>query len=160
MDLPFRVGQGYDFHRLTEGRPLILGGVNIPFVRGLAGHSDADVLVHAIIDAVLGAAGLGDIGKHFPDNDNSYLGADSIALAQKVHNMITAAGYSVINIDATVIAQRPKLAPYTSEMCKNISEVFLVDAVNIKATTEEGMGPTGLCEAISAHAVVLLAKKY
>lgn len=155
---PFRVGQGYDVHRLVEGRALILGGVNIPYARGLDGHSDADVLLHAVMDAVLGAAVMGDIGRLFPDDDPAYLGADSMKLAEKVSERLTAEGWRVGNIDATVIAQRPKLEPYKSRMSENIAAAFGIDAsaVSVKATTEEGLGFTGSGEAIAAHAVAML----
>lgn len=154
----FRIGHGYDVHRLVENRKLILGGVEIPFERGLLGHSDADVLTHAVMDAVLGAAALGDIGRHFPDTDPAYLGADSLVLAAHVRNLIEARGYRVNNIDATVIAQRPKLAPYLASMRDKLAAVFGVDAdaVNVKATTEEKLGFTGSGEGIAVHAVASL----
>lgn len=153
-----RIGQGYDVHRLTEGRKLILGGVEIEFEKGLLGHSDADVLVHAVMDAILGAAALGDIGKLFPDNDPAYKGADSIALLREVCRRVTEEGYSVGNIDATVMAQRPKLAPFIPQMRKNIAEACGVDIskISVKATTEEGLGFTGSGEGMSASAVCLL----
>ena len=159
--LNFRIGHGYDVHRLVTERKLILGGVEIPFERGLLGHSDADVLTHAVMDALLGAAALGDIGRHFPDTDPAYNGADSLVLAAHVMELLAARGYRVNNIDATVIAQRPKLAPYIDEMRDNLARVFCVDrdAVNVKATTEEKLGFTGRGEGISAHAVCLLEKK-
>ena len=140
----FRIGHGYDVHRLVENRKLILGGVTVPYERGLLGHSDADVLTHAVMDAVLGAAALGDIGRHFPDTDEAYRGADSIVLAAHVRDLLSARGYRVNNIDATVIAQRPKLAPYIDTMRDNLARVFGVepDAVNVKATTEEKLGFT------------------
>lgn len=155
-----RIGEGYDVHRLKEGRKLILGGVEIPFVKGLDGHSDADVLVHAIMDALLGAAALGDIGKLFPDNDNAYLGADSIELLKKVVKVISEKGYKVGNIDATIIAQKPKLAPYIESMRTNIAKAAGVDVdfVSVKATTEEGLGFTGNGEGIAARAVALIEK--
>lgn len=158
--MPFRIGHGYDVHRLVSDRPLILGGVRIPYSLGLLGHSDADCLVHAVMDAVLGAIGSGDIGHCFPDTDPAYLGADSLVLACKVAERMAACGYRIGNVDATVIAQRPKLAPYITEMRKKIAEAFgcSADAVNIKATTEEGLGFTGSGEAIAAHAVCLLFK--
>ncbi len=156
-----RIGHGYDVHRLVPGRALILGGVKIPYEKGLLGHSDADALLHAVMDAVLGALGKGDIGRHFPDTDERYRGADSMALAKTVVKMMQGAGYIVGNIDVTVIAQRPKLAPYIEKMRGNIAAAFdcRPDAVNVKATTEEGLGFTGTGEAIAAHAVCLLAKK-
>ena len=158
---PFRIGYGYDVHRLVEGRPLILGGVLIPYERGLLGHSDADCLLHAVMDAVLGGLGEGDIGRHFPDTDERFAGADSRKLAAQVAQLMEGHGYRVGNIDATVVAQRPKLAPYIAEMRARIAEVFGCgeDDVNIKATTEEGLGFTGSGEAIAAHAVCLLFKK-
>ena len=157
----FRIGEGYDVHRLKEGRKLILGGVDIPFTKGLDGHSDADVLVHAIMDALLGAAALGDIGKLFPDNDDAYLGADSIELLKKVVKVISDKGYNVVNIDSTVIAQKPKLAPYIDNMRANIAAALGADkdAVSVKATTEEGLGFTGTGEGIAARAVALIEKK-
>ncbi len=153
-----RIGMGYDVHRLTEGRKLILGGVNVPYEKGLLGHSDADVLVHAIMDALLGAAGLGDVGKHFPDTDESYKGADSIQLMRHVKQLLDAKQYVISNIDATIIAQRPKLAAFIPDMEITISEALDLqeNQVNIKATTEEGLGFTGSGEGISAHAVCLL----
>lgn len=155
-----RIGHGYDVHRLVNGRKLILGGVEIPFERGLDGHSDADVLAHAIMDALLGALALGDIGKLFPDSDDAYLGADSLVLLKKVMAVITARGWRVGNVDATVIAQRPKLAPYIDAMREKLSEAMQVsmDDVSVKATTEERLGFTGSGEGISAHAVCLLEK--
>lgn len=155
-----RIGHGYDVHRLVEGRPLILGGVTIPFEKGLLGHSDADVLVHAIMDAILGAAALGDIGKHFPDTDERFKGADSLKLLEHIKIMIDDRGYHVSNIDATVIAQRPKLSPHIEKMRQNIARVLDIelDCVNIKATTEEGLGFTGNGEGIAAHAVTLILK--
>ena len=153
-----RIGHGYDVHRLTAGRKLILGGVEISHDRGLDGHSDADVLVHALIDALLGAAALGDIGLLFPDTDDAYKGADSLELLRRVSERIRKAGYRVGNVDATVIAQAPKLRPYISQMQENISHVMEVDPgqVNVKATTEERLGFTGAEEGIAAHAVALL----
>ena len=140
-----RVGMGYDVHKLVEGRDLILGGVKIPYEKGLLGHSDADVLLHAIMDALLGAAALGDIGKHFPDTDPAYKGASSIRLLEEVGRMIDEKLYVIGNIDATIIAQRPKMAPHIEQMRKNVAEALHieVDQVNIKATTEEGLGFTG-----------------
>lgn len=161
MSFPnIRVGHGYDVHRLVENRKLIIGGVDIPHNVGLLGHSDADVLIHAVMDAVIGALGLGDIGKHFPDNDNTYKDISSMALAEKVYDLLVENGYGIVNIDATVIAQKPKLAPYINEMKANIARVFRIteDRVNIKATTEEKLGFTGNLEGISSHAVCLIAK--
>ncbi|MHA1568520.1 MAG: 2-C-methyl-D-erythritol 2,4-cyclodiphosphate synthase [Alphaproteobacteria bacterium] len=153
-----RVGHGYDLHRLVEGRKLILGGVVVEFEKGLQGHSDADVLAHAVADAVLGAAGLGDIGRHFPDNDPLYAGADSMELLTTCVAMARDKGWRVGNVDATIVAQAPRLAPYLPSMRENLASTLgvEVDAVNIKATTEEGLGVTGSGEAIAAHAVVLL----
>lgn len=153
-----RIGHGYDVHRLVEGRKLILGGVDIPYEKGLLGHSDADVLLHAIMDAVLGAAALGDIGKHFPDTDPAYKGADSLALTRAVAKLIAEHGYSVGNIDATILCQAPKLAPHIATMRQNIADAFGVslDAVSVKATTEEHLGFTGEGLGIAAHAVALL----
>lgn len=150
-----RIGHGYDVHRLVEGRKLILGGVEIPFELGLLGHSDADVLLHAVSDALLGAAALGDIGKHFPDTDPKYKGADSVKLLERVVELLGEKGFSVNNIDCTVIAQKPKLAPYIAQMKSNIAGVCGIDSdrVNVKATTEEKLGFTGRLEGISAHAV-------
>ena len=153
-----RVGMGYDVHKLTEGRRLILGGVEIPYEKGLLGHSDADVLVHAIMDALLGAAALGDIGKHFPDTDPAYEGADSMKLLEEVHKLLDAHNFMIGNVDATVIAQRPKLAPYIETMRENIAARLQIDKnqVNVKATTEEGLGFTGQGQGISAQAICLL----
>ena len=153
-----RIGHGYDVHRLTEGRKLILGGVEIPYEKGLLGHSDADVLTHAVMDALLGAAGLGDIGRHFPDNDDRFLGADSLVLLKEVCSLLAEKGYRVGNVDATVIAQRPKLMSHIPQMRKNLAEVMGVDedAVNVKATTEEKLGFTGEGLGIAAHAVALI----
>ena len=155
-----RIGHGYDVHRLTEGRRLILGGVDIPYEKGLLGHSDADVLLHAIADALLGAAALGDIGKLFPDTDKKYEGADSLVLLQKVATRIYCEGYSISNIDATVIAQAPKLAPHIQKMRSNIARALNLDisCVSVKATTEEKLGFTGEGQGISAHAVCLIEK--
>ncbi|HAX31398.1 MAG TPA: 2-C-methyl-D-erythritol 2,4-cyclodiphosphate synthase [Oscillibacter sp.] len=155
-----RIGHGYDVHRLVEGRKLILGGVEIPFEKGLDGHSDADVLVHAVMDALLGAAALGDIGKLFPDNDDAYLGADSVELLKKVRNVLQEHGWKPGNLDATVIAQRPKLAPYIDTMRKRIADALETDAenVSVKATTEERLGFTGSGEGIAAHAVCLIER--
>ena len=154
-----RIGHGYDVHRLTEGRKLILGGVEIPWERGLLGHSDADVLTHAVMDALLGAAGLGDIGRHFPDSDPAYAGADSLKLLAHVVELLEEKGFSVGNVDATILAQRPKLAGYIPNMCDNLARVMGVgpEQVNVKATTEEGLGFTGSGEGMAAHAVCLLA---
>lgn len=154
----FRIGHGYDVHRLVAGRKLIIGGVCIPHETGLDGHSDADVLLHAVCDALLGAAALRDIGYHFPDNDDTFKGISSLKLLAKVNELIKSKGFSVGNIDATVIAQKPKLAPYIAEMVKNIAETLGIEPeqVNIKATTEEGLGFTGNKEGIAAHAVALL----
>lgn len=153
-----RIGHGYDVHRLVEKRALILGGVPIPYEKGLLGHSDADVLLHAVSDALLGAAGLGDIGLHFPDTDSAYRNADSIELLRQVVEKIETAGFHVGNIDATVVAEAPKLRPYLDRMRENIAAVCGVseDTVNIKATTEEKLGFTGSGEGIAAHAVCLL----
>ncbi|MFR1221888.1 MAG: 2-C-methyl-D-erythritol 2,4-cyclodiphosphate synthase [Oscillospiraceae bacterium] len=153
-----RIGHGYDVHRLVEGRSLILGGVRVPFEKGLDGHSDADVLTHAVMDALLGAAALGDIGKLFPDTDDRYLGADSIALLREVDRRLTEAGYRLGNLDVTVIAQRPKLAPYINQMRQNLAAALRTELQNIsvKATTEEHLGFTGSGEGIAAHAVCLL----
>ena len=153
-----RIGHGYDVHRLTQGRKLILGGVEIPFEKGLLGHSDADVLSHAVMDALLGAAALGDIGKLFPDSDPAYKGADSLLLLRRVADVLSEHGYSVGNVDATVLAQRPKLAPYLPEMRERLAAAMGVESgrVSVKATTEEGLGFTGAGEGIAAHAVALL----
>lgn len=155
-----RIGHGYDAHRFADGRRLVLGGMEIPYKQGLDGHSDADVLLHAVMDALLGAAALGDIGKLFPDTDKRFLGADSLLLLQEVCRAIKDAGFSVGNIDATVIAQAPKLAAYIPQMRENIARVcgVQISSVNVKATTEEHMGFTGRLEGISAHAVCLLEK--
>lgn len=153
-----KVGMGYDVHKLVEGRKLILGGVEIPYEKGLLGHSDADVLVHAVMDALLGAAALGDIGKHFPDTDPAYAGADSMKLLEEVRKLLDAENYIIGNIDATVIAQKPKLAPYIETMRENIAACLGIDTnqVNVKATTEEGLGFTGTGDGISAQAICLL----
>ena len=155
-----RVGMGYDVHKLVENRKLILGGVEIPYEYGLLGHSDADVLVHAIMDALLGAAALRDIGRHFPDNDPAYEGADSIELLKKVGEMLEERMYLIENIDATVIAQKPKLLPYIDTMVKNVAEALHLeeDQVNIKATTEAGLGFTGKQEGLSAQAICCISK--
>lgn len=153
-----RIGHGYDVHKLVENRDLILGGVKIPFEKGLLGHSDADVLLHAVSDALLGAAGLRDIGYHFPDTDPAYKGADSLELLRQVGKKITEKGYGVSNVDVTLIAQRPKVGEYIPQMAQNIAAALGVDLdrVNVKATTEEGLGFTGNMEGIACHAVCLL----
>lgn len=153
-----RIGHGYDVHQFADDRKLILGGVTIPYEKGLLGHSDADVLLHAVSDALLGAAALGDIGKHFPDTDPAYEGADSLKLLENVAKKLKAEGYRVVNIDATVIAQAPKMASYIGKMRANIAEAcnISVSDVNVKATTEEHLGFTGRLEGISAHAVALI----
>ena len=153
-----RIGHGYDVHRLVEGRDLILGGVKIPYTLGLLGHSDADVLLHAVSDALLGAAGLGDIGKHFPDTDPQYKGADSLKLLQIVGQKVTQAGYRISNIDVTMIAQAPKLRPHIATMEQNIASALCLDVsrINVKATTEERLGFTGNMEGLACHAVCLL----
>ena len=156
----FRIGHGYDVHRLVEGRRLILGGVDIPYEKGLLGHSDADVLTHAVCDALLGAAALGDIGKHFPDTDEKYKGADSILLLRHCVRLIGDAGFRVGNIDVTLIAQAPKISPYIEEIRKNLAAVLETDLsnVSVKATTEEGLGFTGEKLGISCHCVALLER--
>ena len=156
-----RFGMGYDVHRLVEGRKLILGGVDVPFEKGLLGHSDADVLLHAISDALLGAAALGDIGRHFPDNDPKYEGADSRKLLAHVRDLLTEKGYIIGNVDATIVAQRPKLMSFIPQMTANIAETLGIDIdqVNVKATTEEKLGFTGSGEGISAYAVAGMEKK-
>ena len=156
----FRIGHGYDVHRLVEGRKLILGGVDIPYERGLLGHSDADVLVHAIMDALLGAAALGDIGKLFPDTDASYAGADSLKLLEDVMRALRDVGYELGNVDATVVAQKPKLATFIDEMRENIARAAGVDVerISVKATTEERLGFTGDGSGIAAHAVALITR--
>lgn len=155
-----RIGQGYDVHRLAQGRALILGGVTVPYELGLLGHSDADVLVHAVMDALLGAAALGDIGQHFPDTDPAYKGISSIELLKNVGALLEEKGYVIENIDATVIAQSPKLAPYRSRMASNIAEALHldVDRVSVKATTEEGLGFTGTGQGIASQAITLLTE--
>ena len=155
-----RIGQGYDVHKLVEGRKLILGGVGIPYEKGLLGHSDADVLVHAVMDALLGAAALGDIGQHFPDTDPRYEGISSIELLKKVGELLEEKGYVVENIDATIIAQRPKLLNYRPKMAENIAQALHLDVsrVSVKATTEEGLGFTGTGEGISSQAITLLTE--
>lgn len=156
----FRIGHGYDVHRLVPGRRLILGGTEIPFDRGLLGHSDADVLTHAVMDALLGAAGLGDIGKLFPDSDPAYAGVSSLLLLDRVAQRIREAGWQVGNVDAAVIAQQPKLAPYLPQMRQNLARRLgvLQEQINVKATTEEGLGFTGAGEGMAAHAVCLLER--
>lgn len=156
-----RIGHGYDVHRLVENRKLILGGVVIPYEKGLLGHSDADVLTHAVMDALLGAAALGDIGKLFPDNDPEYSGADSLKLLRQVVKVLSENGFEISNIDSTVIAQKPKLSEYIDDMRKNIADTCGIDVscVSVKATTEEKLGFTGSGEGISAHAVCLIRKK-
>ena len=153
-----RIGHGYDVHRLVEGRKLILGGVEVPYEKGLLGHSDADVLAHAVMDAVLGAAALGDIGQHFPDTAEGYAGADSLMLARRVAEIMTEHGWRIENIDATILCQRPKLAPHIPAMRAKLAEAFgmPVDAVSVKATTEEHLGFTGEGLGIAAHAVALI----
>lgn len=153
-----RIGHGYDVHRLTENRKLVLGGVEIPYEYGLLGHSDADVLLHAICDSLLGAAALGDIGKHFPPDDESFLNISSLLLLQEVGKLLKNKGFEIENIDATVMAERPKLRPFISEMEENISKALSisVDRINIKATTEEGLGFTGTGEGMAAHSVCLI----
>jgi len=156
-----RIGHGYDVHKLVEGRKLIMGGVEIPWKKGLLGHSDADVLLHAIADAILGAIAEGDIGKHFPDTDPAYKGADSLKLLEHAGFLAAQRGYTLGNLDATIIAQRPKMAPHITAMRENIAKALKTspDQINVKATTEEGLGFTGAGEGISAHAVVLMIKK-
>jgi 2-C-methyl-D-erythritol 2,4-cyclodiphosphate synthase len=156
----FRIGQGYDVHKLVEGRPLILGGVHIPFEKGLLGHSDADALLHAITDALLGAAGLGDIGRHFPDTDPAFKGSDSRVLLREAYARVRAAGWQVVNVDATVIAQAPKLAPHIGAMCATIAAELGIEpsAVNVKGKTNEKLGYLGRQEAIEAQAVCLIGK--
>ena len=156
-----RIGLGYDVHKLVEGRPLIMGGVNIPHEKGLLGHSDADVLIHAIMDGMLGALALGDIGKHFPDTDEEYKGADSMKLLKCVNDLINEKGYVVNNIDSIIIAQAPKMAPHIQSRRKNIADVLntSIDNISVKATTEEGLGFTGTKQGISAQSICLLNKK-
>lgn len=155
-----RIGQGYDVHKLVEGRDLIVGGVKIPYEKGLLGHSDADVLLHAVSDSLLGAAAMGDIGGMFPDNDPQFLDADSLVLLRRVFERLRESGYKVINVDATIIAQRPKMKPYIPEMRMNIAAALStsIDNISVKATTEEEMGFTGRGEGISAHCVCLIDK--
>ena len=156
-----RIGTGYDVHRLAEGRALILGGVQIPYEKGLLGHSDADVLIHAVMDALLGAAALGDIGKHFPDSDPAYAGISSLLLLERTFFLLKEAGYGIINIDTTIVAQKPKLAAYIESMRDNIARCLklLPEQVSVKATTEEGLGFTGRGEGIAAQAVCLIEKE-
>lgn len=156
-----RIGLGYDVHKLVEGRPLIIGGVNVPYEKGLLGHSDADVLIHAIMDGMLGALALGDIGKHFPDTDEKYKGADSMKLLKFVNDLINEKGYEINNIDSIIIAQSPKMAPHIEKMRKNIANVLNthIDNISVKATTEEGLGFTGTKQGISAQSICLLNKK-
>ncbi len=155
-----RVGHGYDVHRLVEGRKLVLGGVEIPWEKGLLGHSDADVLLHALMDAMLGAAALGDIGRHFPDSDERYAGADSLQLLKEVSKLLSGAGWQLVNADCTILAQRPKLMPYIDDMRGNIARALDSDigAISVKATTEEGLGFTGDGSGIAAHALVLIER--
>lgn len=161
MTVPFRVGQGFDVHALVEGRPLVLGGVTIPHTHGLKGHSDADALLHAITDALLGAAGLGDIGRHFPDTDPAFKGADSRVLLRAAYEKVLQAGWEAVNIDATVHAQAPKIGPHAAAMVANIAHDLRLphDAVNIKAKTNEGLGYLGRREGIAATVVALLARR-
>ena len=161
MITDMRIGHGYDVHKLVSGRKLILGGVEIPHETGLLGHSDADVLTHAAMDALLGAMALGDIGKHFPDNDNAFLNADSLKLAERVRDIVTVNGWEIGNLDITVIAQSPKLAPHILAMRENLANAFkvTVDKISIKATTEEKLGFTGEKLGIAAHAVCLMLQK-
>ena len=155
-----RIGQGYDVHRLVQDRPLILGGVEVPYEKGLLGHSDADVLLHAVMDALLGAAALGDIGQHFPDTDPAYKGISSVELLKKAGELLDEKGFVIENIDSTIIAQRPKLASYRPQMAANIADALHLDVsrVSVKATTEEGLGFTGNGEGISAQAIALLTE--
>lgn len=158
--MEMRIGHGYDVHRLKEGRALIIGGVNIPYKYGLDGHSDADVLLHAIMDSILGALSLGDIGKHFPDSDERYRGISSLALLSHVHRLAEERGAKIVNIDCTIIAQKPKLSPYIAQMKTAIAKTLFCDEgrINVKATTEEGLGFSGREEGVAAHAVCLLEK--
>ncbi len=157
-----RIGMGYDVHKLVEGRDLIIGGVKIPYEKGLLGHSDADVLLHAISDSLLGAAALGDIGKHFPDTDEAYKGADSLVLLQKVGELLEQEGFLIENIDATIIAQAPKMRPHIDKMRENIARVLQIEVnqVNVKATTEEGLGFTGNGEGISSQSICMLTSPF
>ena len=156
--IDYRIGHGYDVHKLVEGRPLILGGVDIPYSKGLLGHSDADVLVHAIMDALIGALGLGDIGRHFPDTSNEYLGISSLELLRRVKALLDERSATVGNVDATIVMQAPKLLPHIAKMRENVADILGIDVncVNIKATTEEHLGFTGSGEGVSAHAVCIL----
>ena len=156
-----RIGIGYDLHRLVEGRPLILGGVEIPYEKGLSGHSDADALIHAVIDALLGAAALGNIGQYFPDTDPEFKNADSMAMLEQAVGLVKGAGYEVVNIDCNIVAQEPRLAPYLDEMRERIARVLSLehDRVSVKAKTNEFVGPEGRGEAISAQAIVLLEER-
>ena len=156
--MDYRIGHGYDVHKLVEGRPLILGGVDIPYSKGLLGHSDADVLVHAIMDALIGALGLGDIGRHFPDTSNEYLGISSLELLRRVKALLDERSATVGNVDATIVMQAPKLLPHIAKMRENVADILGIDVncVNIKATTEEHLGFTGSGEGVSAHAVCIL----
>jgi len=160
MTIPFRIGEGWDTHQLVEGRPLILGGVAIPHTHGLLGHSDADALCHAITDALFGAAGLGDIGRHFPDTDAAFKGADSIALLAECVRRVRAAGWEPVNVDSTIVAQRPRLAPHIDAMRARLAQTLglPVDVVNVKAKTAEKMGPVGELKAIETRAVCLLQR--
>ncbi len=161
MTARYRIGHGYDVHRFVEGRPLILGGVEIPFERGLQGHSDADALLHAVCDAMLGALALGDIGRHFPDTDERFRGISSLTLLESANGLIRAKGYAVANVDTVIVLQRPKIGPYVERMRERIARTLDIgiDAVSIKATTSEGMGFTGTGEGLVAHAVVLLERQ-
>jgi 2-C-methyl-D-erythritol 2,4-cyclodiphosphate synthase len=161
MNAPLRVGEGWDTHALVAGRPLILGGVRIEHSHGLLGHSDADALLHAITDALFGAAGLGDIGRHFPDTDPSFKGADSLALLADAARRVRSAGWDIVNVDSTIVAQAPKLAPYIPAMCAHIAQALTIDAgcVNVKAKTAEKMGPVGEGRAIEARAICLLQRR-
>ena len=160
MTIPFRIGEGWDTHQLVEGRPLILGGITIPHTHGLLGHSDADALCHAITDALFGAAGLGDIGRHFPDTDAAFKGADSIALLAECAKRVRAAGWEPVNIDSTIVAQKPRLAPYIDAMRTRLAETLglSIDVVNVKAKTAEKMGPVGELKAIETRAVCLVQR--
>lgn len=159
--MSFRIGQGYDVHKLIKDRPLVLGGVTVPYHKGLSGHSDADVLIHAVMDALLGAAGLGDIGRHFPDSDDRFKNISSVTLLSHTRALIENEGYMIVNVDAVVVAQHPKLAPYRDEMVRNIANTLCIGEgmVNIKAKTEEGLGFTGTGRGIAAHAVCLLEQR-
>ncbi len=156
-----RIGMGYDVHRLVEDRKLIIGGIEIPHIKGLLGHSDADVLIHAVMDSLLGAAALGDIGKHFPDTNAKYKGISSLLLLKKVGELLSEEGYKIVNIDATIIAQKPKMAPHIPSMIKKLANALEIDdnRINIKATTEEGLGFTGSGEGIASQSICLITKK-